>query len=96
MSDLRIDNFAKGWIAKGVRYEPVERLTKRLQASVMFTFCFFALLVASFIWGFGSWAKFEIIRLDFLFGLLTLVMGIAALQMWRFIQLRKSIAAEAS
>ena len=96
MSDPRIDNFAKGWVAEGVRYEPVERLAKRLRASALVTFSFLALLIASLVWGFGSWAKFEIIRLDFLFGLLTLVMGIAALQMWRFIQLRKSIAAEAS
>jgi len=88
----QIDNFGKGWIAKAVRYEPVGKLKSRLRLSLSITLILFALFVSSLVFGFGAWSKFGFIRIDMLLAILVLLMGVSALQMWRFINLRKTLA----
>ncbi len=92
--DQQIENFAKGWVAQAVRHEPVAKLKGRLKVSISLTLVFFALFVSSLVFGFGSWTKWGFVRLDMLLAILTGVMGVAALQMWRFINLRISLSAD--
>ena len=99
----QIDNFANGgWVAPQVRYEPIEKLRGRLKISrfialVLNVVFLTAVFICIQFWitdGFLS-AGYTLatILLLMLFGRVAIVTGVAALQMWRFINLRKALAA---
>ena len=102
--EQQIENFAKGWFAPHVRYEPIEKLRGRLKIGVSLAVVLnVVILTAAFIciqfWitdGFLS-AGYTLVTilLLMLFGSVAIVSGIAALQMSRFINLRKALAGKA-
>jgi len=102
--EQQIENFAKGWFAPHVRYEPIEKLRGRLKIGVSLAVVLnVVILTAAFIciqfWitdGFLS-AGYTLVTilLLMLFGSVAIVSGLGALQMWRFINLRKALAANA-
>ena len=102
--EQQIENFAKGWFAPHVRYEPIEKLRGRLKIGVSLAVVLnVVFLTAVFIciqfWitdGFLS-AGYTLVTilLLMLFGSVAIVAGLAARKMWRFIDLRKALVANA-
>ena len=92
--EQKIENFAKGWVAKAVRHEPVEKLTGRLRVQITLTLVFCAMFTAIFFVGLESLLGHKVTLMYVVLGCLPLVMGFSAFQMWRFINLRKALASD--
>jgi len=90
----QIDNFAKGWIANRVRYEPIAKLLRRWRFSVFMTLLFSVVFILSLLTSFGSMTRFGFIRMDVTLAILALTMGACAVQLSRFINLRKELAGQ--
>ena len=103
--EQQIDSFAnEGWVAPHVRYEPIGKLRGRFKvARSVAVVLNVVILTAAFIciqfWitdGFLS-AGYTLVTilLLMLFGSVAIVAGLAARKMWRFIDLRKALVANA-
>ena len=103
--EQQIDSFAnEGWVAPHVRYEPIGKLRGRFKvarsvALVLNVIFLTAVLLCIQFWiteGFiSAGVTLATILLLMLFGSVAMVTGIAALQMSRFINLRKALAGKA-
>ena len=102
--EQQIENFAKGWFAPHVRYEPIEKLRGRLKIGVSLAVVLNVVFLTGVFICISFWitdgflsAGYTLVTilLLMLFGSVAIVSGLGALQMWRFINLRKALAANA-